>query len=77
MKLLLLMVILSVWSVNAAKEKAIKVKDKDMMRKMIIYDKVIMEIDYFKAFFTHFRFYFPEKSKHVLLSRSQQNTEVI
>lgn len=41
MKLLLLMVILSALSIDAAKEKAIKpVKDKDMMRKMIIYDKV-------------------------------------
>lgn len=40
MKLLLLMVTLAVLTVDAAKEKAIKVKDKDMMRKMIIYDKV-------------------------------------
>lgn len=40
MKLLILMVVMAVLSVDAAKEKAIKVKDKDMMRKMIIYDKV-------------------------------------
>jgi len=40
MKLLLLMTILCALSIEAAKEKAIKpVKDKDMMRKMIIYDK--------------------------------------
>lgn len=40
MKLLLVVVILFVASIDGAKEKAIKVKDKDMMRKMIIYDKV-------------------------------------
>lgn len=40
MKLLLVLVILSVAAIDGAKEKAIKVKDKDMMRKMIIYDKV-------------------------------------
>jgi hypothetical protein len=40
MKLLLLVVVLAVVGIEAAKEKAIKVKDKDMMRKMIIYDKV-------------------------------------
>lgn len=40
MKLLLLVVVLTVVAIDAAKEKAIKVKDKDMMRKMIIYDKV-------------------------------------
>lgn len=40
MKLLVIMVILAVAGTEAAKEKAIKVKDKDMMRKMIIYDKV-------------------------------------
>lgn len=41
MKLLLLVVAVIAFSaVDAAKEKAIKVKDKDMMRKMIIYDKV-------------------------------------
>ena len=40
MKLLLLVLIAAVIGSEAAKEKAIKVKDKDMMRKMIIYDKV-------------------------------------
>lgn len=40
MKLLVIMVILAVVGTEAAKEKAVKVKDKDMMRKMIIYDKV-------------------------------------
>ena len=40
MKLLLLVLIVAVIGSEAAKEKAIKVKDKDMMRKMIIYDKV-------------------------------------
>lgn len=40
MKLLLAVVILCVLGIEGAKEKAIKVKDKDMMRKMIIYDKV-------------------------------------
>jgi hypothetical protein len=40
MKLLLLVVVLFVLGAESAKEKAIKVKDKDMMRKMIIYDKV-------------------------------------
>lgn len=40
MKLLLVVVILFVLGIEGAKEKAIKVKDKDMMRKMIIYDKV-------------------------------------
>lgn len=44
MKLLLVVVILLVASTEAAKEKAIKVKDKDMMRKMIIYDKVNSQI---------------------------------
>jgi hypothetical protein len=43
MKLLLLVVVLFVLGAEAAKEKAIKVKDKDMMRKMIIYDKVRMK----------------------------------
>lgn len=40
MKLFILVVVVAVLSVDAAKDKAIKVKDKDMMRKMIIYDKV-------------------------------------
>lgn len=40
MKFLLLVVVLFVAGIDAAKDKAIKVKDKDMMRKMIIYDKV-------------------------------------
>lgn len=40
MKLLLAIAILFVLGAESAKEKAIKVKDKDMMRKMIIYDKV-------------------------------------
>lgn len=40
MKLLLAVAILFAVGAEAAKEKAIKVKDKDMMRKMIIYDKV-------------------------------------
>jgi hypothetical protein len=40
MKVLLVVAILLVFGAEAAKEKAIKVKDKDMMRKMIIYDKV-------------------------------------
>lgn len=40
MKLLLLVVALCALGIEGAKEKAIKVKDKDMMRKMIIYDKV-------------------------------------
>lgn len=39
MKLLVVVVIMFVLGAEAAKEKAIKVKDKDMMRKMIIYDK--------------------------------------
>lgn len=39
MKLLVVLVIMFVLGAEAAKEKAIKVKDKDMMRKMIIYDK--------------------------------------
>lgn len=41
MKLLVIIVVLAVAGIEAAKEKAVKVKDKDMMRKMIIYDKVI------------------------------------
>lgn len=41
MKLFVGLVILLVIGAEAAKEKAIKVKDKDMMRKMIIYDKVM------------------------------------
>lgn len=40
MKLLLLVVALCVLGIDGAKEKVIRVKDKDMMRKMIIYDKV-------------------------------------
>lgn len=40
MKFLLVIVALCVLGIDGAKEKAIKVKDKDMMRKMIIYDKV-------------------------------------
>lgn len=40
MKIFVGLVILFVIGAEAAKEKAIKVKDKDMMRKMIIYDKV-------------------------------------
>lgn len=40
MKLLLLVVALCAIGIEGAKEKAIKIKDKDMMRKMIIYDKV-------------------------------------
>lgn len=61
----MLMVVVAVFSVDAAKEKAIKVKDKDMMRKMIIYDKVKRQLTkerieiYLKSF--------SEKSKHVLL----------
>lgn len=61
----MLMVVVAVFSVDAAKEKAIKVKDKDMMRKMIIYDKVKRQLTkerieiYLKSF--------SEKPKHVLL----------
>jgi hypothetical protein len=40
MKIFVGLVILVVIGTEAAKEKAIKVKDKDMMRKMVIYDKV-------------------------------------
>lgn len=41
-----LAVLLCIVGSEAAKEKAIKVKDKDMMRKMIIYDKVKFKIFY-------------------------------
>lgn len=71
MKLLLLVVVMTVLSVDAAKDKAIKVKDKDMMRKMIIYDKVKWQLHFNRAFKfikKTCKFNFLEKSEHVLLS---------
>lgn len=71
MKLLLLVVVMTVMSVDAAKDKAIKVKDKDMMRKMIIYDKVKWQLHFngaFKFIKKTCKFNFLEKSEHVLLS---------
>lgn len=71
MKLLLIMVILAVAGTEAAKEKAIKVKDKDMMRKMIIYDKVTTLTVTSDSMYS--RFYCPlEKSKHLLLPSAWQ-----
>lgn len=67
MKLLVIIVVLVVAGIEAAKEKAIKVKDKDMMRKMIIYDKVTpvwlqVVVQSTHDFVSHL-----EKSKHLLL----------
>lgn len=67
MKLLVIIVVLAVFGAEAAKEKAVKVKDKDMMRKMIIYDKVT-PVTVASARSEYSRFHCPlEKSKHLLL----------
>lgn len=77
MKLLLVVVILFVMGSEAAKEKAIKVKDKDMMRKMIIYDKVKAKLKSSWAFNNKKAFSHLEKSQHVLLSSAEQDIEII
>jgi hypothetical protein len=70
MKVLLVVAILLVLCAEAAKEKAIKVKDKDMMRKMIIYDKVKRKsVDCDRN--AKSICFCVEKSKHVLLPGSE------
>lgn len=50
MKLLLVVVMALAVGIEAAEEKAIKVKDKQMMRQMIIYDKVGWRLQELKLF---------------------------
>lgn len=72
MKLLLLVVaVIALSAVDAAKEKAIKVKDKDMMRKMIIYDKVKTLLETLRWIWSQAFWILLEKSEHVLLPRAE------